>query len=238
MIKTVICSNNNTLNIKLKNLLLTHINSIKDNKKHLILTFLTVEEMKEYWMFNKDIDLLFINSDILEIPIINEIQKEADLKTILLVPNFIELINIYYIIRPCSFLINPFSSKLLIKEFEYAKNKILLQQPEKYIIEKNEKGIFKIYVKDIVFIETFKRNTLIHTKEAFILSYKTLKTFEKILDNNFYRIHESYLINMNSIIEISALTVTLDTMDKLSLSKHRKKKFLDIYKYYINSIYI
>ena len=60
-----------------------------------------------------------------------------------------------YLMKPVSF------SKLrevLIKMIDEIK-----QSNNEYIMEKNDNGIYKIFMDDIVYIETLKRNTMIHT---------------------------------------------------------------------------
>ncbi|MBD7910632.1 MULTISPECIES: LytTR family DNA-binding domain-containing protein [Clostridium] len=98
---------------------------------------------------------------------------------------------------------------------------------EPYIVDKTDKGIYKIYLEDIIYIETYKRNTLIHTKKENILSYKTMKYHLKILNNSFYRCHESYIVNFKYISKIIKLDITLKNNEILPLSKNRKIGFLE-----------
>lgn len=51
----------------------------------------------------------------------------------------------------------------------------LIDRNGKFIIEKNDSGFFKIYFDEILCIETYNRNTLVHTLNEDILSYKNMK---------------------------------------------------------------
>lgn len=234
MIKIAICTTNNSLSTQIKATLQSYINLRKGSKHFIIYTFSKTNELNNYSLYQNNIDLVFVDSTDTWVPLILNIKKSHNLKIILLTTCVTELINFYYILRPNSFLLKPISSKLLIKEFEFIQS-IIYNSDQNYIIEKNDSGIYKINLKDIIFIETYNRNTLIHIKDYNILSYKTLKTFEINLGNTFYRIHESYLVNMDYIISINNTTVTLYNMNNLNLSKHRKTSFVNAYIKYMNN---
>lgn len=67
-----------------------------------------------------------------------------------------------YSIKVTSYLIKPIKYgellvvlKDIVFELQYSN--------ENYIVEKNDDGIHKLYFNEIIFIETYNRNTLIHT---------------------------------------------------------------------------
>lgn len=75
------------------------------------------------------------------------------------------------------------ASRYLLKPISFQKLKAVLiktieevrKSNAEYIIEKNDNGIYKIFMDDIVYIETSGRNTIIHTKNQDIVSYQSLK---------------------------------------------------------------
>lgn len=61
-------------------------------------------------------------------------------------------------------------------------------------------GEISVPVKKILYIETEKRNVLIHTKEEDYISNRQIESLEEELkDLGFFRSHKSYLVNLENI---------------------------------------
>lgn len=97
---------------------------------------------------------------------------------------------------------------------------------DNFIVEKNDFGIYKLYFKEIIYIETCKRNTLIHTISGNYISYKSMKEHQGRLNNNFIRCHSSYIVNMEYIKDYQGYEINLLNNDKIWVSKNRRKEFL------------
>lgn len=130
-----------------------------------------------------------------------------------------------YTFNAHDFLVKPLKY-ISFKETMDRAVQLINEEDNKYLLEKNDSGIYKIYFNDIIFIETYKRNTMIHTSEKEVLSYKTLKGHEEILDKRFFRCHAAYLINLEKIIEIQAKDILLSGGPVISYSKYKKKKLM------------
>ena len=69
-------------------------------------------------------------------------------------------------------------------------------------ISSNGKTVFED-IKDIVYIETYNRGCLIHTAGNEYRENKPIGEYEKKLeDMGFFRIHKSYLINLDKVKEV------------------------------------
>lgn len=65
------------------------------------------------------------------------------------------------------------------------------------IVITNDSGKYKVPLKSIRYVETFKRNLLFHTEQEEIISYRSMKEMEQELsDRDFVRCHTSYLVNL------------------------------------------
>ncbi len=100
-------------------------------------------------------------------------------------------------------------------------------QPKKLVIQTHQ-GIHYFYMDGIHFLEASGMYTFIHSKTGKFMASKPIKDFEDLLDNNFYRIHRSYIVNCNSVIKFSAKegnSVSLVDGSSLPLSRAKKVEF-------------
>lgn len=126
------------------------------------------------------------------------------------------------------FLLNP------LTELEIRKSvlKILKKFParsRKNICLKSYKDYQYLKTDEIMFLKADNNTTDFYMNDGNIISaYKTLKTFEDILPNNFHRIHKSYIINKNFVSRIQ--------YGKLSCTIKRNRYEVPFTKTYIGSI--
>lgn len=93
-------------------------------------------------------------------------------------------------------------------------------------------GDFNIVINDIIYIETEKRNVLIHTNKGEYSCSNTITQLETELEEyGFYRCHKSYLVNLSSIERINSSEVFLSGGDRIMISVKRitelKKRYYD-----------
>lgn len=99
-----------------------------------------------------------------------------------------------YEVRADNYLIKPLRYGRFLKEVELARAR---QGENRFFMENNANGIYKIYTKSIRYIETENRNTRIHTETDSILSYKPLKEHEEnLFEPHFIRCHTGYIVNL------------------------------------------
>jgi two-component system LytT family response regulator len=77
----------------------------------------------------------------------------------------------------------------------------VLQFSNKVII-KFGNDIDVIDLDDIIFIEKQNKYTILHTKNEIYKTYETLQSIEKRLNNCFYRVHRSYIVNVKEMKKI------------------------------------
>ncbi len=106
--------------------------------------------------------------------------------------------------------------------------------PKKRLAIPQEKQILMISTNEILYIEADINYCQINIKDKKpILVSKTLKSFEQQLVNNpeFYRIHQSYLINLNyinKVIKTKLPQVIMTNGDILTISRSKKTEFLKL----------
>jgi len=101
------------------------------------------------------------------------------------------------------FLLKPFDDNLLRKcIFRYCKNH-KASENEKICIRSHGDYHF-LTTKDIVFLKADSNTTDFYlTSGKVVTAYKTLKHFEKVLPFYFFRIHHSYIINIEHVSRIN-----------------------------------
>jgi DNA-binding LytR/AlgR family response regulator len=77
-------------------------------------------------------------------------------------------------------------------------------EEKEFIFIKQDKTIYKIDFRDILFIESVGDYNKIHTEKKTHIAYQTLKSLELTMpQNRFIRVHKSYIISLKHIDWIS-----------------------------------
>ncbi|MGB1404752.1 MAG: LytR/AlgR family response regulator transcription factor [Flavobacteriaceae bacterium] len=103
--------------------------------------------------------------------------------------------------------------------------RVLQPNNEKIIEVKHNLKIEKIASSKIKWIEAMGDYIKIITQEKNYLVLSTMKAFiKKLPENQFLRIHKSFIVNLNRVANYSANSVNIDGID-LPLSRNKKKDF-------------
>lgn len=226
--KIILCDDNpeviNTMQI--------HLNKYKVEKGEddiMVIPFSCGEDFLDYYAKVKNIDIVFLDilmKDINGIQVAERIREEDKNMHIFFLTSIKSYVFEGYKVRATNYLIKPVNYNKLRRELDNAIN-ILKERNNNYILEKNDRGVFKIYLEDIIYVETYQRNTMIHTTSGDILSYKNMKRHVLSLGDNFFRVHESYIANLKYIKSIVKMDVELLSGVSLIVSKSRRKELME-----------
>lgn len=98
---------------------------------------------------------------------------------------------------------------------------------EQSICVKVKGNIHKIYLSDLIYIETQSRKALLHIDNNQILVNKKMKEFEKLLPAHiFFRCQSSYIVNLSYIKDVIGYQIYLTTNAIVPLSKQRKTELM------------
>lgn len=146
-----------------------------------------------------------------------------------------ELDVIDYLVKPISF---QRFFKSISKAIEFVKAKKVLSgshlQPVPEVANdifiKVENKLVKIELDKLLYLESFGEYVKFHMPGKMYMTLKTLTSFENSLPSNlFYRLHRSYIINLNKIEVIEDGSVMIG--DKwIPISRKLKEQFLQILK--------
>ena len=97
-----------------------------------------------------------------------------------------------------------------------------------YIVVQNDKGSFKVAVNKLHYVETYKRNLLLHTDDGDVICYKNMKEMEKELSPyGFFRCHVGFLVNLAFVKNVEKLDVELTSGETVYVSKPKRKEFME-----------
>jgi DNA-binding LytR/AlgR family response regulator len=100
------------------------------------------------------------------------------------------------------------------------------KEQEDFFFVKADGGLVKIYFDEILFIEALKEYVKIVTKEKTVVTYHTISGLEeKLPAGKFYRIHRSYIVNINAITGIEAFSVKIGKQE-LPISRNERDAFV------------
>lgn len=123
----------------------------------------------------------------------------------------------------------------IVKPIKYIRLKVELDRfiekfskKNSYIVVTNDNGTFKVALNTLHYVETYKRNLLLHTDGGEIISYKSMKEMERELASyGFFRCHAGFLVNMGFVKVVERLKVELTSGEIIYVSKPKKKGFME-----------
>ncbi len=144
-----------------------------------------------------------------------------------------------YLLKPVSIQnlknsIEKFTSEMLqkeIKRYEVLENVLSGSKPSKIALA-YPKGVMYTSLENIIYISADRAYTTVHLVggERVILTNRSLTEFETLLETDFFRIHRSYLVNLNHVKRFSnedGGLVIMSNKDDILVSRRRRDLFIE-----------
>ena len=158
---------------------------------------------------HKDFDIMLLDIEMPSmsgIELAKKIRLENDAVQIIFITGFIDYISEGYDVAALHYLMKPLSEDKLSEVL----NRAVLK------IRKNEKSLFlsisgemvRILIYQIKYLEVQQNYVTVHAKKDYTVK-KTLGEFESELDERFYRIGRSFIVNLSCIDKITKNSVHL-----------------------------
>ena len=155
------------------------------------------------------IDLVFLDIEMPNLNGIDFIKSLSNPPAIILTTAYREYAMESYEIEVVDYLLKPISFSRFFKAInKYLKSTAINANIVKTVEQKtiqgsiyvyaNKKNI-KVYLADILYVESLKDYVRIHTSTQKITSKDTISRYEKLLPNSFLRVHRSFIINTQKI---------------------------------------
>ena len=140
-----------------------------------------------------------------------------------------------YLLKPIPFerflkAVNKFFKYSKLTDVEVHKETDTLKD-DLFIYVNEEKNIHKIYLKEIIFIESFREYIKIHLKNKSVTTkIQISKIEEKLTNHNFIRVHKSYIIPIFRINNFNARNISIED-NKIPIGRTYKEKIMKILKF-------
>ena len=122
------------------------------------------------------------------------------------------------------YLIKPIETERFKKIFTRALNEI--NQSEQKIIIKSNDLQHVINVSDILFVESSNKKIIFHTANNVYETYGTMEQTEKNLEDNFYRCHRCYLVNLTKILAYNSQSIKLINGEEILIAQKKYHEFV------------
>lgn len=135
------------------------------------------------------------------------------------------------------YIVKPVEEQKFIDVLKRAMNEDIMnrKQENQYIIIKNQGIQTKIYIKNILYMESSNKKIIIHTTNSdknVIQFYGKMEEMDMKLKDTFFRCHRCYLVNMEKIKAYNVDTIQLVSGDRLILAQKKYTEFVKKYLLY------
>lgn len=180
-----------------------------DNRLYLVGDFNSAKTASEF-MTDNDVDLIFLDVQMPHISGIEFAHTVSKNTLVIFTTAYAEYALDSYEVEAVDYLIKPIEiqrfKKAVDKAIVYhsllidAEKENIEEGEEDYIFVKSERKYFKVYFKDILFVEGLKDYVIIQTEGKRIITKMLLGAINELLpEKMFFRINKSYIVNLGKI---------------------------------------
>ena len=194
-----------------------------------IKTFNSYDELYNEEKLNKiDVDLYFMDVDLHDKSGIDLAELNFKKNTsgkLIYISAYKEYVFDVFRTNPADYLVKPIEYSKLEKTLNRVMKDYEINEQIEIVVNREKRFI---NLRDIRYIECKGRKLIVH---AIDYSYEIYKTIEEIykelnnLSNSFVRIHMSYIVNYEHIVEVTSKVVKMDNGAKINISRKYKDDF-------------
>ncbi len=195
----------------------------------------------ELLQYNKTIDILFLD---IQMDYINGMETARKLRNrkfkgfIIFITILKEMVFQSFEVQAYDYLLKPITEKQFDKTMERLFTSIQNANEANLLIQKGHESRI-ISFEDIVYCEIIDRKVYLHLSSSEILDfYDRIENLEKKLDNNFFRCHRSFLINLKHLKSYKNGIAYMENGQEIPVSRLRSKTFSNVILQYMKSISI
>lgn len=150
----------------------------------------------------------------------------------------------FFDVQPFRYLMKNYSKSKLESEMNLIIEKMIESKKDDYLVALSDGKMNKININDITYISNLKRGCCIHVflkkkGQCFeIVSNKKLREiYDELQNKHFEYAHNSYIVNLGSIIAIKRDVLTLEDLTTLNISRSKRNIFHNKFAKYLGGKY-
>lgn len=172
-------------------------------------TFPSAEAFLFHYAEQKDYDLLLLDIEmpgIDGVTLARTVRRDDESVQIIFITGYSDYIAEGYDVAALHYLLKPIREEKLFQVLDRALEK--LQGSQRTLTLKLPEETLRIPLCEILYLEVCRNYVTIHGKQDYTVK-RTLGEFESLLDERFFRLGRSYILNLTRIERISKTEVTL-----------------------------
>ncbi len=174
-------------------------------------------------------DIIFLD---IKMPNINgmelakQIRKQGRQSLIIFITSASEYVFDAFDVEAFQYLLKPIQTDKLKNVLEKATKKMQIDANIDFLMISANRQIQKVFLKDILYIESIGRIAKIHCNNGTLETYEQIGILEdKLSDKFFFRCHNCFLVNLNFVDAFNKTEVRLENGEKIMLAKRRYEDF-------------
>ena len=181
--------------------------------------FTSAESFLFHYADNKNYDILLLDIEMGKmdgVTMAKKIRKDNSTIQIIFITGYSDYIAEGYEVEALNYLMKPLKETKFFSVLNRAIEKMKLN--ERYLNLSLSGEMERIPLHEIKYIDVIENYTTIHAKKDFTVK-KALKEFEGVLDEKFYKIGRSTIVNLDYITKVTKTTVFLKDGTELPLPR-------------------
>lgn len=186
-----------------------------------ILSFPSAEALLFAWEENRDMDILLLDIEMGEmsgVKLARRLRRDGAQMQIVFITGYMDYIAEGYDVEALHYLLKPVTGERLGQVLNRAMERIKTREHMLWLALQD--GVVRLSVYEIRYLEVMRNYTTVHGTEDYSVK-RSLNDLESELDESFYRIHRSFIVNLRFVKRITRTEVILKDGTALPLSRKR-----------------
>ncbi len=168
----------------------------------------------------KDFDILLLDVEMPEmsgVELAKRIRQENKALQIVFITGYYEYFSDGFDVSALHYLLKPVDGDKLCPVLDRAVDNLASRQ--RCVLVADREGSVKVSLADIIYIESENVYVAVHTLEGIHRMRMSLGKFSEQLDETFFKVHRSFVVNLNHIRRITRSDITMTGGDLVPMSR-------------------
>ena len=155
-----------------------------------------------------------------------KIRKQGKQSLIVFITSAREYVFEAFDVEAFQYLLKPIQNHKLKSVLEKAAKRLQIDAYTDFLIISADRQTKKVFLKDILYIESIGRIAKIHCNEGTLETYEQIGILaEKLSDKSFFRCHKCFLVNLDYVDSFDKTEVRLENGERIMLARRRYEDF-------------